>query len=263
MPLNKTNIAWTEYTCNPITGCSKISAGCKNCYAEEVAKNRLSYLSQYIDVVNSKGWTGEVRFDESVLKDLNNRNGKTIFMGSMCDMFHPKVKDEWLDKIFDAMIANPQHTYQLLTKRPERMEVYYKRLCDKLWGSSGRICPSPLEHIWWGTTAERQKEFNDNVHCLAYIPKNTFLSIEPLLDAIELRLDFWGSDIDWIIVGSESGNHRRPCRLEWVRSIVNQCKEAHVSVFVKQLNINGKVVDKIEDFPEDLQIREFPEGMEI
>lgn len=303
-----TNISWTNETWNPIVGCSKISAGCQKCYAAEAAKSaRLQQFTQYKDV---KNWDGTTVFvDSQLLKPLGWKKSKKIFVCSMSDLFHENTPDEWISKVFAVMALCPQHTFQVLTKRPDRMRDYllsenrdskisnWATTFDK--SSSDRIISAdlPLLNVWLGTSIENQKVADDRIPLLNQIPVAVrFLSCEPLLNLVDLRkylglcvgcqsCEFQGghrlteSKISWVIVGGESGPGARHCNIEWLRLIVRQCNQAGVAVFVKQLGSNVvqqhpyidgvavahsrlKLKDRkgggITEFPEDLQIREFP-----
>lgn len=276
-----TQIQWTDETWNSIVGCSKISPGCVNCYAADAAKSpRLQQFPQYQEV---KEWNGKTTFVESqLLKPLSWKSPRKVFVCSMSDLFHENTPDEWIDRIFAVMALCPQHIFQVLTKRPERMLEYRKSNITK---AAQAIDISPkvkqenpwsFANIWCGVTVENQKAANERIPLLQQTPAAIrFLSCEPLLE--DVKLDLTG--IDWVIVGGESGTGSRPCHLDWIRSVVHQCKAAGVPVFVKQLGacaINRKpyiseVADtyyqlklksrkggEIEEWPEDLRIREFP-----
>ncbi|HPN94703.1 MAG TPA: phage Gp37/Gp68 family protein [bacterium] len=210
---SKTSIEWTEYTWNPVTGCSKISPGCRNCYAERMAK-RLQAMGQpnYAD-----GF--KVRLHEHVLNaPLEWNRPSVVFVNSMSDMFHEDVPVEFIQKAIDVMRRTPRHQYQILTKRAERLED---------------ISPSLQwpDNVWMGVSVEN----NDYTYRIDHLRKTKarvkFLSIEPLLGSIP-ELDLSG--IDWVIVGGESGPGARPMKREWVVEIRNQCVGADVPFFFKQ-----------------------------
>lgn len=250
-----TKIQWADETWNPVVGCSKISPGCDNCYAEKMAKRlRCMGLPQYQNVVNDKGWTGKTDFVEGlgIDKILSWKEPRMIFVGSMCDLFHPSVEIGILTHIFDTIKQCPQHIFQILTKRPDQA-------LEKMWGKHGgwRYFDERGFHpnIWLGVTAENQEMANKRIPIIVQIPAAVrFVSHEPLLDYIDMQ----GKMPDWGIIGCESGHNRRPCRTEWVYDLVKQYKAAGKPVFVKQLDIGGKVVKDIDLFPKDLQIRECP-----
>jgi len=292
-----TKIEWTNKSWNPIVGCSKISAGCKNCYAAEAASSpRLQQFSQYQSV---KDWDGTIEFVESQLnKPLTWRSPQKIFVCSMSDLFHENVEEEWLDRIFAIMALCSRHTFQILTKRPERMKEYFEhesRLTrisyqiyeiqrkEREWSGKQinfqHPLTFPLPNVWLGTSVENQKAADDRIPLLLRTPAAVrFLSCEPLLEKVFLKPE-WLGKLNWLIVGGESGTGARQCHLDWLRSIVTQCQTANVAVFVKQLgskpidcnnyiidvannNFSLKLKDRkggdISEFPEDLQIREFP-----
>lgn len=271
-----TKISWTDETWNWITGCSKISAGCVNCYAAEAAKSaRLQQFPQYQQV---KGWNGEIAFVESQLnKPFKYRRPTKFFTASMSDVFHENVLDEWRDKAFAVIEQCPQHTFQILTKRPQRMLEYINSRYER-----------PLSNVWLGVTCENQKAADERIPILMDTRSRIkFLSCEPLLGEIDLshHLNWFDEDdrsiIDWVIVGGESGSSARPCHVGWIRSIVNQCQLLEVSCFVKQLGshslksspyIEGVAVSNYrlqlkdkkggnpEEWDSDLAVRRFPNG---
>ena len=214
---NKSSIEWTESTWNPITGCNKISPGCKFCYAERMSKRLKAMCSPNYE----NGF--KLALHEHVLElPLKWKKPQTIFVNSMSDLFHKSVPLEFIQKVFDVMNKTPWHTYQVLTKRSDRL----KNLSNKLeWG----------KNIWMGVSIENQDytyRIDDLRNTNAYIK---FLSIEPLIEAIrKLKL----KNIQWVIVGGESGPKARPMKEEWVLDIKDQCKEANggagVPFFFKQ-----------------------------
>ena len=206
-------IEWTGSTWNPITGCTKYSDGCTNCYAEKMA-NRLKNmgLKKYENSFNL------TLHYENIEDPLFMKKPQTIFVCSMSDIFHKDVPDEFILKLFEVMNKAHWHTFQVLTKRAERI----KELNDSItW----------TKNIWLGTTVESQKV----IHRIDYLRESgayiKFLSIEPLLTPInDLKL----KNIDWVIVGGESGAKARPMLKEWVIDIKNQCKAQDVPFFFKQ-----------------------------
>ncbi|MFP3043093.1 phage Gp37/Gp68 family protein [Treponema primitia] len=211
--MRTTKIEWTDKTWNPITGCTKLSAGCAHCYAENMAR-RLSAMGQ------AKYKNGfEITLHEDVLNEpMKWRNPHTIFVCSMSDLFHENVPFDFIDKVIKTIKATPQHRYQLLTKRSERMGKYFKT----------RIVP---ENVWLGTTVEAQSAKN-RIDLLRAIPATIrFLSCEPLIEDLgSLNLE----NIDWVIVGGESGKSARPMKEEWVLSIEKQAKDNGSAFFFKQ-----------------------------
>ena len=233
----ETAIEWTESTWNPVTGCSKISSGCLNCYAERMAK-RLQAMGvpSY-----SKGFSVALH-EEALELPLRWRKPRTIFVNSMSDLFHESVPDSFINQVFNAMNKTRQHRYQILTKRSERL----KRLAPFLpW----------VEQIWMGVTVEEDKYIH-RVDDLREIPASIkFVSLEPLLGPIpSLSLE----GIDWIIVGGESGPRARPLNEDWVLEIKEKCQKANVPFFFKQWGgvnkkkagrfLEGRVWDQMPNF---------------
>jgi protein gp37 len=211
--MKTTRIEWTDKTWNPITGCTKISAGCIHCYAENMAR-RLYAMGQKKYRNNFT-----LTLHEDVLNEpLLWQKPHTIFVCSMSDLFHEKVPFSFIDKVIDTINATPQHRYQLLTKRSMRMAKYFET----------RIVPV---NVWLGTTVETQS-VKKRIDMLRKIPAPIrFLSCEPLIEDLgKLNL----TDIDWIIVGGESGKMARPMKEEWVLSIESQAKANGSAFFFKQ-----------------------------
>ncbi len=211
-------IEWTDATWNPVRGCTKISDGCKHCYAE-------TFAERFRGV---KGHPYEQGFDlrlvpEKLAEPLRWRNPKMIFVNSMSDLFHENVPDDYVVAVANVMVAANWHTYQVLTKRSDRLQ--------KLLNNSLRFAAN-REHIWWGVSVENRKYGLPRIENL----QNTdaamrFLSIEPLLDDLG-KVDLGG--IDWVIVGGESGPGARPMKKEWVISVRDQCRGEGVPFFFKQ-----------------------------
>ncbi len=233
-------IPWTERTWNPYAGCTKISDGCKNCYAERMAK-RLAAMGQekYLGVTDKNGWTG--RFcvpDDKLLNEPMRRKKPTMyFVGSMGDMFHNHLKDAMSQiQVFEVMKNCPQHTFQILTKRPLNMFEFFEANPDLL-----------TPNIWLGTTVEDPKYLFRIGTLLMIKAAVHFVSIEPMLKRIELQKDhkyLWhngGKCLDWVIAGCESGPGRRPSQVEWFRSLKNQCVDAGVPFFLKQMDVCGQL----------------------
>lgn len=209
-----TTIEWTEQTWNPTTGCTKISPGCKHCYAEVMAKR--------LQAMGARGY--ENGFNLSILPErleqpLMRRKATTYFVNSMSDLFHNDIPFSFLDQVFDVIKCTPQHTYQILTKRSARMRKYF----------SSRDVP---DNVWLGVSVENRTYGLQRVDDLREIKASIrFLSVEPLLEdvgAIDLR------GIHWVIVGGESGYKARPMKAEWVKSIKIQCEQDGIAFFFKQ-----------------------------
>ena len=209
----QSKIEWTEATWNPVTGCTKISPGCKNCYAERMAK-RLKAMGQR----NYRNGF-EVTLQPHMLElPLKWKKPQTIFVNSMSDLFHPDVPLSYIKQVFDVMRRAHWHRFQVLTKRAERLEELSLRL---EWTSN----------IWMGVSVESKKYVTRIDHLRRTGAHTKFLSLEPLLGPLE-DLDL--SNIDWAIVGGESGFGARPMPARWVTSIRDQCTAAEVAFFFKQ-----------------------------
>jgi protein gp37 len=209
----KTTIEWTEMTWNPVTGCTKVSPGCKHCYAETMA-NRLVAMGSRRYVAGFK-----LALQEDLV-DLPRtwRAPRTIFVNSMSDLFHEDIPAEYIARVFRTMAECPQHTFQVLTKRGERLAELATRL---EWTSN----------IWMGVSVENQK-YTSRVAHLQQVPARVrFLSIEPMLGPID-HLPLAG--IHWVIVGGESGRGARRLERDWVVSVFRQCRNARVPFFFKQ-----------------------------
>jgi len=207
-------IEWTEETWNPTTGCTKVSAGCKNCYAEVMA-NRLQAM-------NTPGYDNGFEFSmmpDRLDQPIKKKKPTKYFVNSMSDLFHEKMPTPFLNKIMGVIDLTPQHIYQILTKREDAMFDYFQN----------RNVP---ENIWLGVSVEDKKSGVPRIDKLRNINATIkFLSIEPLLEDIG-KIDLSG--IDWVIVGGESGAKARPMKKEWALSIQKQCKEQNVAFFFKQ-----------------------------
>jgi len=209
----QSSIEWTEQTWNPVTGCTKISPGCKFCYAEKFAK-RL----QAMGVENYRNGFRVTLHPHMLMKPLEWKRPSVIFVNSMSDLFHEDVPDSFILSIFKTMNEAHWHQFQVLTKRPERVLAMNKRL---KWAGN----------IWMGTSVENA-DYISRIDLLRRTSaKIKFLSLEPLLGKLEnLNL----KKIDWVIVGGESGFKARPMKPEWVLDILKQCKQADVPFFFKQ-----------------------------
>jgi protein gp37 len=213
-------IEWTEKTWNPTTGCTKVSAGCKHCYAETMAKR--------LKAMGANGYDNG--FGLSILPDrlvqpLKRKKPTTYFVNSMSDLFQDGVSDNFINQVFDVIRRTPQHRYQILTKRAERLPVYFK---DK-------VIP---ENVWLGVTVENIKEGLPRIDLLRQVKASIrFLSIEPLLEDLG-EVNFTG--INWVIVGGESGKNARPMNKQWVLNIKRQCEEQGVPFFFKQWGAWGE-----------------------
>lgn len=217
-----TSIEWTEVTWNPVTGCDRVSPGCDNCYALTLAKRLQAMGSPRYqndgDPRTSGHGFGVTCHEDLVERPLHWHKPRLVFVNSMSDLFHPEVPDDFIARVFDTMKAADQHTFQILTKRPQRLA----RMAVQLpWPSN----------VWMGVSVENAR-FRFRIDHLRTVPsKVRFLSVEPLIADVG-KLDLSG--IHWVIVGGESGHNARPIREEWVTSIRDQCVDAGVAFFFKQ-----------------------------
>ena len=211
-------IEWTDATWNPVRGCTKISPGCKHCYAE-------TFAERFRGV---KGHPYEQGFDlrlvpQKLTEPFSWRSPKLVFVNSMSDLFQPGVPDEYAEAVSSVMVKADWHTYQVLTKRSDRLNELL----------NGRLrFAAERNHIWWGVSVEDRKYGLPRIEDLRNSPAGVrFLSVEPLLEDLgELNL----SGINWVIVGGESGPGARPIQKEWVIAIREQCQAARVPFFFKQ-----------------------------
>ncbi|MBC8478750.1 phage Gp37/Gp68 family protein, partial [bacterium] len=207
------SIEWTESTWNPVTGCTKISAGCKHCYAERMAR-RLQAMGQ---PNYTNGFTVTCH-PETLGIPLKWKKSHTVFVNSMGDLFHRNVPAEFIDKVFATMNRAQRHQFQILTKRTGRLVQLASRLN---W----------TQNIWMGVTVENERHMQ-RIHQLRKVPSAVrFISFEPLLGPIP-NFDLKG--VDWVIVGGESGPGARPIKEEWVKHIRNQCLSSKIPFFFKQ-----------------------------
>lgn len=286
-----TKIEWTDATWNPVTGCAVVSPGCTNCYAMRLAGTRLRHIASRAGLTReSKAgpvWTGETRLNEAELrKPLRWRRPRRIFVCAHGDLFAESVPDDWIDRVFAVMALAPQHTFQVLTKRARRMRDYLgARAGDwqTVWPDANppgslqisryeqRLImggapwenlqpPSfPLANVWLGVSAEDQTRADERIPDLLATPAAVrWVSAEPLLGPIDFARVMVDGDprLDWIVVGGESGAGARPMHPAWARSIRDQCAEAGVPFFMKQMS--GATKRAMPTIPDDLMIREYP-----
>lgn len=217
--MKHSKIEWTEATWNPSTGCTKVTAGCKNCYAEVMAKR--------LQAMGTPGYENGFEFTlmpDRLVIPKNIKKPTKFFVNSMSDLFHEAMPFEFLDQIFQVIRETPQHQYQILTKREVILKDYF----------STRKVP---DNVWLGVTVESFAT-KHRIDVLREIPaKIRFLSMEPLLEDVGV-LNF--KNIHWVIVGGESGNKARPMQPEWAINIHKQCKTQKVSFFFKQWGTWGE-----------------------
>lgn len=259
-----TKIEWTNETWNPITGCTKISEGCTNCYAERMAKRlagRYGYPEQphHFEVT-----VHEDKFDQP----LKWKKPRMIFVCSMGDLFHPDVPHAEIKKILDVIKKCPQHTFQILTKRPEAM-FYYFQANHTIYDSESYLNKYELfRNLWLGVTAENQKTADERIPWLLKTPAVVrFVSVEPMLGSVDLQKvvmpdgDYltkhfrWQvvNSLDWVICGGETGHGAREMKAEWAQDLYVQCRDAGVPFFFK------KPGDAFKGNKDDLPlVREYP-----
>jgi protein gp37 len=279
-----TSIEWTDTTWNPVRGCALVSEGCRNCYAMKVA-HRFSGAGAPYEGLTEIGpagprWIGRARtVPDALLEPLSWKKPRRVFVNSMSDLFHEDVPDPFIDQVFAVMALARLHTFQVLTKRPERMRAYVASrngwgcgvwfAAEKLkpappprhWYHAPRTFSWPLPNVWLGVSCENQRAAAERIPLLLRTPAAVrFVSAEPLLGPIDLTTvapfdDFHIDALDppdpscrlhWVIVGGESGPNARPCDVGDIRAIVEQCRTAAVACFVKQL---GKWPSSLREEP--------------
>ncbi len=261
-----TRIEWTDWVWNPVTGCTKVSDGCKHCYAERMSKR----------LAGRCGYPADEPFrvtlhPEQMVVPLRWRKPRRVFVCSMGDLFHPDVPDDYVARAFNVMMLAGWHTYQILTKRPARMADLLPRLPElnsglRVWRDAG--CAWPPLHVWLGTSVENQATSDERIpHLLRCRAKVRFLSCEPLLGPVDLsafapfcwervqedqqavfaemfpgglpahslNAQVSARRLSWCIAGGESGPGARRCNPDWLRGLRDQCQAAGVPFFVKQL----------------------------
>ena len=268
--MGSTSISWTDATWNPVRGCSRVSPGCDHCYAMHFAHRFSKPGKPYAGLTTiRKGvdWTGNARFVPEMLSaPLRWRKPRRIFVNSMSDLFHPSITNEQIAAVFGVMAACPWHTFQVLTKRAERMRQWFAWLdaqqttvdfsplttvldagcrlspdgarrpgvTEELRIAIRERCGWPLPNVWLGISAENQKHADERWHHLSQVDAAVrFISAEPLI--APLSIAGWATLPDWLIVGGESGPRARAFDLAWARSLRDQCKAAGTSFFMKQM----------------------------
>ncbi|MEN6532204.1 MAG: phage Gp37/Gp68 family protein [Bryobacteraceae bacterium] len=258
--MGKTKIGWTEHVWNPIRGCSKVSEGCKHCYAERMAARFCGKGEPYHGLIDpvTRSWTGRVELIESKLDEpLHRRIPTTYFVNSMSDLFHPSLTFEQIRQVWCGMTALSarHHTYIILTKRYERMADFFNYLHSKIWHEYGvdatetegipDVLHLPQPHIWLGHSYSNQRDADLGYGHLVNTPARIrFLSLEPLLGEIDLDSLLpggltrgkggWCTGPDWVIAGGESGPDARPMHPDWVMALRDQCAGAGVPFWFKQ-----------------------------
>jgi protein gp37 len=271
-----TSIEWTDRVWNPVTGCTKVSPGCKHCYAETIADRFWS--TQYKPVLDhtrqgvlerARRFTDIQCHADRLAEPGSWRKPSRVFVNSMSDLFHDEVPGAFIEQVFAAMVATPRHTYQILTKRADNM----RRFMVAWQQRHGSVPPN----VWLGVSVENQEHGDERIPLLLQAPAAVrFLSCEPLLGPLRLfapegpvGATAAGARLDWVIVGGESGRGARPFDVAWARALINQCREAGVACFVKQLGAKSIAGDERvvltnrkggapDEWPADLRVREFP-----
>lgn len=305
---DKSSIQWTDATWNPVTGCVKVSPGCAHCYAETVALR--FWATQYPPVeygyhdptisadvadLRPRRFTDVQCHEDRLDQPLRWTRPRMVFVNSMSDLFHEDVPTEFIDRVFATMILAPRHTFQVLTKRAERLRDYMAAsyvpggilvaMGERMFGADADLQAWPPANVWTGVSAESQRFADERIPLLLRTPSALrFVSYEPALGPVDFvgrgRMWLGGSGeprgLDWVIVGGESGRGARPFDLAWARAAIAQCRRADVPIFVKQLgafpvqNALGCLQTKyplrsnkggeIAEWPADLRVREFPRG---
>lgn len=291
---DKTKIEWCDASWSPVSGCTKVSAGCANCYAERM-------VSRFGDKIHGgfkpdpysdpTPFSQVVSHPDRLGQPLAWRKPRRVFVCSMGDLFHENVPDGFIDKVFAAMALSPQHTFMLLTKRPQKMLEWFnynaccrdrqdrvsEACCDYFQLDSEADDPTdcwPLPNVWLGVSAENQETADERIPLLLQTPAAIhFVSVEPMLGPVSLSLTTpegvlyntllregglgencsrdTETRLDGVICGGESGPGARPMHPDWARSLRDQCQAAGVPFFFKQMSRKAEI-------PSDLMIREFP-----
>lgn len=255
---DKTKIEWTDATWNPIRGCSRVTEGCRNCYAEKVAHRFCGPGQPYEGLIAKGGqWNGKITVvDKGLTQPLRWRKPRKIFVNSMSDLFHENVPDEVIWKVLAVMTLANHHVFQVLTKRPARMKDFMTKAVEQpdllndycaeftdYEDISHATAEWPPQNIWFGVSVEDQGTANQRINLLMDTPAAVrWISAEPLLGPVSLT--FYDEsdgmivenmvDLDWVVVGGESGKDARPMHPEWVRSLRDQCHRFGVPFLFKQ-----------------------------
>lgn len=305
--MGETSIEWTDQTWNPTRGCTRISPGCVNCYAERMAARDLPGMKspttgEPFAIITPSGprWTGNVELIPHMLDvPLKRRKPTVYFVNSMSDLFHESMPFREIDRVFTAMVAADHHTYQILTKRADRMRAYFASGRHDDGHGPDRADYHLDQNIWLGVSVENQEYADKRIPDLMATPAAVrFVSYEPALGPVDFRpylnctCDGTGEHcavcisggLDQIIIGGESGPGARPFDIQWARNTIAQCKAAGVAAFVKQIgakpfsghslhkqihhrstdgNLYLKLEDRkggnMEEWPVDLRVRQMPE----
>ena len=249
----QTNIEWTDSTWNPWRGCTRVSPGCTNCYAEAIAHRFSGENQPYEGLTHPTGiWNGKIKLvPEKLDQPLRWKKPRKIFVNSMSDMFHENIPPDMIHKVFKVMNQAHQHQFQILTKRPLTALTYNEEV---------RWTPN----IWLGVSVESIDYISRIWTLQESSARVKFISFEPLINSVGKEIDL--TKIDWAIVGGESGPGARLMRMNWAREIYRACKEQDVAFFMKQIgSVSAKNIGSkskkggdITEFPDQLQVREYP-----
>jgi protein gp37 len=275
--MGTTTIEWTDATWNPTVGCSKVSAGCKHCYANVLhdKRHKAHQEGKQVPAQYAKPFTELQLIEDRLTDPLHWKKPRRVFVNSVSDLFHEDVPDEFICEVFKVMGQAKQHTFQVLTKRAERMQRFMREQTNAhaihMLGDSEFSVQWPYLNVWLIVSVENQKAADERIPFLLQTPASVRgLSLEPLLEEVNLNKvayhqgygtswidclagrkysitpgagsgDPWSecSRIDWVIVGGESGPNARPFRLDWAKCLRDQCKEASVKYFLKQFGSNA------------------------
>jgi len=255
--MSTTKIEWAEHVWNPVTGCTKVSPGCRNCYAERFAERFRGVSGHaYEQGFDLRMWPD--RMNVPMLKKYTTR----YFVNSMSDLFHKDVPDEFLTQVFSVMETVDRHTYLLLTKRPERMKTFVKR---------------ELPNVWFGVSVEDQARTARIAHLLETPAAVRWISAEPMLEHLDLRAYLKTGRIHWVVCGGESGPEARPFNMDWARDLMSQCRTFDVPFFMKQMGASAhdgymkeqgfsvpdwkkfkKKGGDPDEWPKEFRVREYP-----
>jgi len=233
--MGTTKIEWAEKVWNPVTGCTKIREGCKNCYAERMAKR----------FWGDRKFTDIHCYPDRLEQPLRWRKPCLIFVCSISDLFHEDVDERFIGRVFGYMAEAYWHTFIILTKRPKRALEWSTGLFHYPKGDYSKLPIRGLTpNLYLGVSISTQKDAEELIPILLQIPTAVrFVSVEPMLEAIDFGfLPECGAELDWVICGCESGPSRRPCKIDWIRSLRDQCTDAGVPFFLKQMPGDGKLV---------------------
>lgn len=253
--MNPTGIEWATHTWNPFRGCSKVSEACANCYAEATAVRMAKTQAGYKDFANARGWTGQVDMVQRKLAEpIRRKTPSLVFFASMSDVFHERLRDLDIAAAFGVMAMAPQHQFLVLTKRPGRALRFFRKLAPEPSMTEavilaaldrgvkvprelyGRIAPAwPLSNVWLGTTVENTRTAYERIPVLDKLPAaHRFVSMEPLLEFVDLLAVPEFSSVDWVIAGGETGKGARQTESDWFRAVRDACEHTGSTFFLKQ-----------------------------